>query len=363
MFIGEQNIGKTLFNRLSLLKFCSKLDKNKIFYTTIENDLRYLNSSIEKSRITNLLDQWRNDISNSELLKQIINEKIGFDLNHIFFKKDLSINETNWQSKVWGIMDNIQKILPNEDVFIKSLIRNYWLIKQGLCPFINYAFGKWQLSFSKKPIQTLKDIELQAELSTVYLFRIVELQNHNNFPLKNLIKSTGAYSFVFHNENKNKVYKVPKNLAAKAFINHQEALLTKKLMRTRLKNNIPAIYEFNIESGIIKREFIKGILGDDLLKKQDLQQDLVTRLNDFYNLLLHFSSEENIMFDLHPGNFIWSTEKQRWFLIDLGPVAQIGSDYYPLHSFEKYFKKIWLERQDRMIYEPIRSVSIDTFIN
>ncbi|WP_346200175.1 AarF/UbiB family protein [Caldifermentibacillus hisashii] len=363
MFIGEQSIEETLYNRLSLIKFCSEVDKNKIFCATIQNDIRYLDNTSVKSLVIKKLFKWMKDIQCSDLRREVIEELVGFSLDDNYFKKNNCIDASNWKRKISNIMMYIKELIPDVDLFTQSLLRNYWLLEQELCPFVNYAFGKWLLYVSDNPTEVLRNIELQAELSTVYLYRIVKIDIDNSFLMGDVIKSKGAYSYIVQHENK--VYKIPKNLAAKAFINHQEALLTQKLMDTKLRNNIPAIYDFDDHSGIITREFIQGILGDDLLKKNEFQVNhkLVNSLKYVYELLIQISKEENIKFDLHPGNFIWSPEKEQWFFIDLGPVARIGSDYYPLDCFETYFQKIWLERHERMVNEPIRSVSIDSFIN
>lgn len=269
MFIGEQSIEETLYNRLSLIKFCSEVDKNKIFCATIQNDIRYLDNTSVKSLVIKKLFKWMKDIQCSDLRREVIEELVGFSLDDNYFKKNNCMNASNWKRKISNIMMYIKELIPDVDLFTQSLLRNYWLLEQELCPFVNYAFGKWLLYVSDNPTEVLRNIELQAELSTVYLYRIVKIDIDNSFLMGDVIKSKGAYSYIVQHENK--VYKIPKNLAAKAFINHQEALLTQKLMDTKLRNNIPAIYDFDDHSGIITREFIQGILGDDLLKKTNFK--------------------------------------------------------------------------------------------
>ena len=65
---------------------------------------------------------------------------------------------------------------------------------------------------------------------------------------------------------------------------------------------------------------------------------------------------KDIILDIHPGNFIWSEDKKKWILIDVGAIPEIGSDYYEFEKFEDYFDFVWKKRERMMKEQPIRSM-------
>ena len=152
-------------------------------------------------------------------------------------------------------------------------------------------------------------------------------------------------------------------MAAKYFINDQEIRTTKLLSKSAIKEYIPHLISYNKNKKIIIRQYIKGKTGHKLLMSNFFKKntEAVKDLKRFFRLYKKTRKKLKINLDIHPGNFIWSPEKQKWFFVDTGPIPFIGSEYFPLDSFNNYFQKIWTERHQRIKKIPIRSVYLKFF--
>jgi hypothetical protein len=168
----------------------------------------------------------------------------------------------------------------------------------------------------------------------------------------------GSHNSLFLIKKNNQIKKIPISIGAKYFINDQEIATIKVLTKSNLKEYIPDLISYNKITKVITRKYITGKTGHELLATNFFKKntEAIKDLKKFFNFYKKITKKLRINLDIHPGNFVWSKEKQRWFFVDVGPIPLIGSEYFPLNSFEKYFKKIWIERYKRMKEFPIRSV-------
>ena len=320
-----------ILERMKLYEEISKEDKKKLFIATIKNDMRYENNK-------DIL-KFINDAKAMKKLQHQL-EKFFNSENVKYYKKI-----TNIENFIKNIKSKAIEITNNE--FWQTVFINYLLCKNNLCPILNFAFDEWY--YRKKYSESL--FINQVDLSTTYLYRLVKLKEKGkSFP-------KGAYSYI-NIDYKNKiVQKIPRNFAAKMFANKDEYKTMLCLSKTKLRYNIPKVINFDIKTGIIKKEYISGISGHKILERELLSEEIIQKLKVLYENIINITQKLNIKLDIHPSNFIWSEKLKRWFLIDLGIVPEIAYKYYP-QNFEEYFKKVWLERLERMQKIPIRSVYI-----
>ena len=127
------------------------------------------------------------------------------------------------------------------------------------------------------------------------------------------------------------------------------------LYNTKLKPFLANNYEFDFESKILKHEFINGKDGEYYLFNHiQLNEIQIDSLKKFY--LFYKEIKDDIILDIHPGNFIWDEKRNSWVLIDLGVLPTIGKEYYEFENFDDYYNNIWLNREKTMDIVPIRSM-------
>lgn len=325
---------KELFRRLSLYGKLGLEDRKKIFCAARHNNNRLLKGSLLRMAGTDLIA--------SEGLRERFRDASGSD-----------ISESNWIDKLLEIDRFLVK--PGTHPLQRNYMLNIWLAKQGLCPLLQYAFDEWHqpdASNRNFSYDKMKDI---AELSVAYLYRIAELTPQ---PTGNSL-GTGSYNYILAHEASS-VAKIPRNLAAKNFINLEEIKAYQAAIITRLGQYLTDIASYNDETGVIIKEFVPGRTAWDMLENDDFRASpyALDQLKDIYVSACSFYEKTGINLDIHPGNFCWSEHKQQWFLIDAGPMPQIGASYYPRTGFEEYFQKIWLDLRQLIIDVPIRSVDI-----
>lgn len=339
---------KVVFNQLNYFSQLDKVAKLEIFKVCCKNNFRYLKNSSKNNKelleaILRIHDFKKSHIN---VLEKLL-KKYNIDL--------IIINKNNWLEKIVEINKNLLEI--NSNKWEASTILNILLVRNNLCPLLHFGFNKWY-DISEK--NSTSDIFALIEFSTVYLYRLALINNKisitNGVHLVN-----GSHNSIFFNEMKDRIIKVPTSIAAKYFLNDQEIKVTKLLLKTSLKKYIPNIISFRNKTGIITRQYISGKTGHELLAINFFAKNpkAIKELKIIFNLYQTFTIKTKIKLDIHPGNFIWSAEKEKWFFVDSGPIPLIGSEYFPLDSFEKYFKKIWIQRYERMRKFPIRSVDLD----
>lgn len=333
-----------LFYNFSLFKDLPEKIKLNMLKVSCHNDFRYLRSSNTKQK---------------EALGQILRAESLGDI--VIFKKILETIDKKLDSSDWGNANYLNKILgasrileaTNLDKWESGVALNIWLANKNYCPLLHFAFDEWH-----DTTRNQSTIGALIELSTTYLYRIALL---NDAVTTNGIEiANGSHNSIFLISQKEIIEKIPKSIAAKYFINDQEVETTKILSRTELKEHMAHIISYDENTKKITRQYIAGKTGHELLATKFFKenQEAINQLEKFYNIYKKVREDTGINLDIHPGNFVWSNKKEDWILIDTGPIPLIGSEYFPLNSFEKYFNKIWVERYERIKNLPVRSVDL-----
>ena len=320
------NYEEELVNLAKKYSDFSLYEKNLIYRSTICNDIRYIKT---------LHPDFYNNILENIYTLNLADENFSSKIILLF----LSTNKKN--------IDSHNKEL---EIFITSVMHNYMLIKKNRCPLLNYCFNKW---ISDYELNENESFHNQLELSIIYLYRLVKISGE----FKNNNES-GAYSKIEFNDNNN-VLKIPKNYAAKIFMNKMEYRTYAILKELNIKENIPQYFSIDSNSTITK-EYIYGKTGHELLENKQINKEMLQNLESLYYKIKKISESSNISLDIHPNNFIWSKKDKRWFLIDLGPIPKICFEYYDAKNFAFYYHKVWESRFWLMEKQPIRSVFLDT---
>jgi len=204
------------------------------------------------------------------------------------------------------------------------------------------------------PVDIADDL---ADLSTTFLYRLVPMEQDS---VAGTRMGTGAYSHVYLCDN-GTVLKVPRNLAARAFASHDEHVASLYAASSSLAPFIPKHFGYEEDTGIIRREFVPGTMGIDLLATSTFREApfALDQLEHVYKVACDIHRADGINFDIHPGNIKWNADAGRWMLVDLGPMPTIGADYFPRDGFARYFQKIWLDLHHLMKVVPIRSLDIE----
>ena len=331
-----------LYESMSLFgKFLTREQRKNILITTIYNDLRLYEDDPQKR---------------CDLVKSIW-ENINKKSIHYLDKIDIYPSKHNWRDQIIFISKELSKI-PGTKPLERSILLNIWLCKSGLCPLVRFAFDQWYEIDQSNKENSLKIIEHLVDLSTNFLYRLVTI-DVEDFGGDRI--GSVAYSNVFYIKETQSVIKVPKNLASQDFAADQEYLASLYITKTNLNKYVPELLSYRKDKKVIERQYIKGKTGFELLtEKKELfdLQNVITQLREIYKESCYIYEKDGINFDIHPGNMIWSDEQKQWFLVDLGPMPQIGAEYFPRDSFENYFQKIWLDLPRLMVEVPIRSLDI-----
>lgn len=337
---------KDLFSHMSIFGKLNEKTKLNIFKISCRNNFRYLSlpNSNQKQALKHILTV--NRLRNIVLFEEIL-EKINGRISHV------SLRNNNYLKK----LVEIDKILQTFqlDKWESSVILNIWLARNNFCPFLRFAFDQW---YDISPKNNHSQIPLLVEFSTVYLYRLARINEQIN--VHGIHLANGSHNSLFHIKKTKQLKKIPISVAAEYFINAQEVITTRILSKSSLKKYIPHLLGYDKTTKIITRQFITGETGHELLTTNffDKNIEAIKNLKKFFVLYKKTKRMLGINLDIHPGNFVWSKEKQQWFLIDVGPIPLIGSNYFPLNSFKSYFQKIWIERHLRMKKLPIRSVDL-----
>jgi hypothetical protein len=223
----------------------------------------------------------------------------------------------------------------------------------GLPPMLTYAFNDWQL-------QARSSLELGrqlGELAVMGLYRLVDKPAATSATGPAL--ASGAIADIVRS-SANRVTKVPKNYAAHAVLLPAEYENFGRLAGAGLGDRIPRRARFDAATASLSRSYVQGPDGEAVLREQrELSPHQRADLATLYDRLQETMSNAALVLDLHPGNFIWDKEFQRWLLVDLGPIPVIGSSEYIGSSFENYYRHTWLNRRWREQVEPVRSLDYD----
>lgn len=320
----NRNINQFVF----VFKSVSEQKKDEILLTCIRNDSRYF--AIQNNFGT--LQDWHQALFNATRKQTMAMLKIAENSDFVGLYRE--------------VRNYVEREYTDRSVLLQSIYANFLLRENGVCPMLNYAFDKWcypDLNASENTILEL------AEISITYLYRLILVKTS-----RGCSEISGAYGEIKLMYDGTLV-KTPMNLAAFLFANEEEWENYQTLSATELANYIPKPISFNCTTKKIKRECITGLTGHEILKAGLMDDLKVVELKIIFGIIQKIQQSFNIRLDIHPGNFIWDEELSQWFLFDLGPVPNIGFDYYP-NSFQEYFQKVWKERLERMHLYPIRSV-------
>ena len=258
-----------------------------------------------------------------------------------------------------GIIVGSEQLLttPGFKPWERAAALNVWLAEEGMCPLVHFAFERWfEIGSYGRPLPA-DIVDDLADLGTTFLYRLVPVEQG---AVTGTRMGTGAYSHVYLCDD-GTVLKVPRNLAARAFANHDEHMASLYAASSRLASFIPKHFGYQEDTGIIRREFVPGTMGVDLLITPEFRDApfALGQLEHVYKVACAIYQADGINFDIHPGNIKWNADAKRWVLVDLGPMPVIGADYFPRDDFARYFQKIWLDLHNLMKTVPIRSLDIE----
>lgn len=238
--------------------------------------------------------------------------------------------------------------------FIVSLQSIYEMHNQGICPFLLFSFG--ECHWNRDRYMFARE---NAEFCLMYLYRTVSYQMPYDISSSICISGEGATSNVYMSSDKSIVIKVPKTYASYNYLLQQEYENLIELKKTSIKYFLPEQYNFDFKSHCLSHERIVGDSAEDyLFHNISFEKNQIESLKKFYESYMNRENRDLIL-DIHPGNFIWSSSKKQWFLIDLGSLPFIGKEYYEFYSFDEYFQSIWLQREQIMKRYPIRSIDFE----
>jgi hypothetical protein len=330
-----------LFGRLSLYGTLPLRLQERLLLAAVYNDLRLTvdDQTLRRQRAALLLDYSR------ELAKPGGKLAVG-----------LQLTRDSWRETIIAASEQLLAT-PGFKPWERGAALNHWLAREGACPLVHFAFERWFEigSYGRQlPPDVVDDL---ADLSTTFLYRLVP---DDQRPPGGRLMGTGAYSHVYLCDD-GTVLKVPRNLAARAFASHDEHAASLYATGSGLAPFIPKHLGFEEDTGIIRREFVPGTMGVDLLATPAFREMpfALDQLEQFYRIACDVYRSDGINFDIHPGNIKWDENGGRWVLVDLGPMPVIGADYFPRNSFARYFRKIWLDLHQLMKAVPIRSLDIE----
>lgn len=326
-----------MYERMALFGHLDSKQKEHLLLATLYNDIRLFEDSptARRATIKGLFSDEKQSI-------------VGKFRN---YRIDLPINEDNWREQIIAVSSQLA-LFPGSKPLDRSFVLNAWLVKSGLCPLVRFAFDQWH-----ECGPTLKDVDALADLSTTFLYRLIDVPE----PLTTNTKlGGGAYSNVYLSDDGASVYKVPKNMASMRFASHDEYLASQYAEQSALAPFLPRTLNYTAETGIIQREFIRGKTGFEMLRDKRDASTLVhlEQIEEIHQVACDIYQKDGINFDIHSGNMMWSAPHQRWLLVDIGPMPKIGAEYFPRGNFKEYFQKIWLDVYGLMVDVPIRSLDI-----
>jgi hypothetical protein len=329
-----------MFGRLSLYGTLSADTQEKLLQAAAYNDLRLVTDDP--------------DLRNQQAVSLVRRAR---DLSGPGGRLEAKIPLTrdDWRSQVTAASEQLLTT-PGFKPWERGAALNYWLAAQGACPLVHFAFERWFDigSYGRElPPEIADDL---ADLSTTFLYRLVP-----DTPVRaeGRLIGAGAYSHVYLGDD-GTALKVPRNLAGRAFAAAEEHAASLRAADSGLAPFIPVHLGFDEDSGVIRREFIPGTMGPDLLARREFREAPfeLGQLERLYVTACEIYRADGLNFDIHPGNIKWDDGNGRWVLVDLGPMPVIGADYFPRDSFARYFRKIWLDRRRLMETVPVRSLDI-----
>jgi len=326
-----------LFTRLNLFASLPEGQKRALFYTAIYNDLRVLDDD----------PAWRMKVVHERFSTTL--ERLKSRFNPVSLRGE--IHAGNWQDKIRESNYALHNLIGTKPIE-RSFALNTWLYEHGICPLVRFAFDKWYEIPTGKNDHATTVIEQLADMSTTYLYRNAPIKIAPEYADRP-IYGQGAYSNVYTSSDGKAIFKVPHNIAAWHFVTDMEVDIYNHLADTDMRAYIPTIVSYDPSRKIIEKEFKAGTAAWDMLDDPQFQKDTpgLEQIRKIYEHCNALYMEQGINLDIHPGNFLWSEKEKSWSFIDLGPMPEIGAEYFPRDDFDAYFKKIWLD-----LYPTLRSL-------
>ncbi|WP_280253496.1 hypothetical protein [Nocardia abscessus] len=220
--------------------------------------------------------------------------------------------------------------------------------EQGFAPVLTYAFNQW-ITPSIEPKAVGRCL---AELTVMGLYRLAEA--YKSATDATLLGSGSAADVI---RTGSRVRKHPRNYAAREVLLPLEFANYHILAQTRLHDRIPADADFDPTTKTLHHDYVPGRDGEAILRSGFLPNPQQRAdLRCLHSALLRELPEHGLVLDLHPGNFVWDADGDRWVLVDIGPIPVIGSEEYFIEDFSAYYTNTWLNRLNRERAEPIRSI-------
>ncbi len=336
---------ENLFSHMLIFGELNEKTKLLIFKVACKNNFRYLKTPNKKQGV---------------MLKNILETKTFEEItfkNEYVKKINKVFTDSLHKNNYWKIISEVEFFLKSLklDKWTSSVVLNIWLVNKNSCPLLRFAFDKWRKISQANAKSSILPI---VEFSIEYLYRLATLKISREMG-NDVHITNGAHNSLFLIGD-DTVKKVPTSLGAIRFVNAQEIKTTKRLLKSSLKEYIPHIISYDDDTKITVRQYINGETGHKLLGSNFFRRNknAITDLKKFFKLYKAVRKDLKINLDIHPGNFVWDNNIQKWFFVDTGQIPFIGSDYFPLSSFKKYFQKIWKERHSRIKMMPIRSVDL-----
>lgn len=341
----------TAKNNLHLFASLAEREQNKLFYLACKNNLRsYRHNRKHNKKYFAFIEYVFGHLDSKEAIlreaQKITEKSVSIYSEALNMKEIHQIIKSNFSS--------------SKDPFIVSLIINSELLSARCCPILFYAFNRWLFRMETD----LKYTAELLELTFSGIFRSIQYNSEYKNMQKSLIpfNKNGGIFDIFYSELYQTVYKLPKNLAAVKFLAVQEYQAYQYFINTPLREFLVSGVEYEEDHAVLSHRFIEGKSGENFLFEDIiLNERQLNSLEHFYDL--YKSLHSLLKLDIHPGNFIWSEQEEKWYFIDTGTIPQIGSDYYEFSNFKEYFINIWQKRRENMKNIPIRSLDYSVDLN
>lgn len=349
MFVLRTEPGDRLFRDLHYFASFSSIQQQQILYRALNSFLNCSSNKTGRGLDNSLFDDIHRGVPiDLKKIKMVIIHSGNMQVKKLL---NMKIHLSSWED-MESFFDKLLQVIDESQPLMVALLCNIKMYESGLCPLLLYSFNKWQ--WGKGNANQLKRL---VEFSLVYLYRFIKVENNLLLEYHQKIDVGGATCHVYFSD-KNIVCKSPKNLAAILYILPQEIEIYQILDKSALSIFIPSEYRYDSDCHALYHEFVHGKNGWHYLSdEKNLSIEQIESLKFFYNTYQSLG-EEQLILDIHPGNMVWEVKKRQWFLIDLGPLPEIGKEYYEFNTFELYYEEIWLNLEEKMQKYPIRSVDL-----
>lgn len=348
MFVLRREPGAWLFQNLHYFNTFLEEQKQQILCRTLKSFFVCKSDEIEHEMYDSILKKIYKKSVDLPEIKKLVSLGMSTQMQMLFYDKS---KLDSWEDLEYFFF-TIFKFTNGKMYLLAAILCDIKLYESGLCPLLFYSFDRWHWGEGDS-----NQLKCLVEFSLMYLYRFIRVDVEAPLGSYQKLDGSGATSSVYL-DNKNTVCKTPKNLAALRYIFPQENEISTILVKSDLGVFIPAGYRYENKCHALYHEYVQGKSGLHYLNyKKELSIEQMESLRVFYNSYCALG-ERRLILDIHPGNFVWNDQKRQWYLIDLGPLPEIGREYYEFDAFERYYEDIWLGLEEKMHKYPIRSVDL-----